>query len=307
MSVDVSIIIPVYNVEKYLNECLDSLLVQTNKSFEIIAINDGSKDNSLKILETYKDKFENIKIISQENSGLSQSRNNGINEAIGKYILFLDSDDLLTINAIEKLYSLGIENNLDLIIYDALAFDDISGKKNYSKYSRKTIYNKAVMSIDEYLEGAYRKSILASTLHLYKTEILKRNDIRFKNGILHEDEHFSMTSYQYIKKVGYISDKLYLRRYRSNSIMTGDLYSNNKSLESYKWILNEFINIRNKNGTSIYLKKLIDIRSSLILSNLIRYKKFTSKDLKRLSIQLGIKINYPRVIANIIIYKIIKR
>lgn len=91
--IKISIIIPVYNVEKYIEECLISVLNQTMKEIEIICINDGSTDNSLKILNNYKNKNENIRIVNQENSGLSNARNVGLSLAKGEYIFFLDSDD----------------------------------------------------------------------------------------------------------------------------------------------------------------------------------------------------------------------
>lgn len=304
MNIKVSVILPIYNVEKYLDDCLKSLLNQTLDEFEVIAINDGSKDNSYEILKGYKDKFKNITIINQENSGLSKSRNVGVLNASGEYVIFLDSDDMLEPKCLELLYNLAKENDLDLVTFDSLNFDELTGKENYKKTCRKNIYKKNVMSVDEYLIGSQKKCILVSTLHFYKTDIIKNNRLEFKNGILHEDEHFSIMSYQYIKKVGYVNKALYLRRCRPNSIMTGNRYNNNKSLESYKWVLKEYKNIKCKNKQNLELCKVIDKRGSLLLTNLIRYKNCSIDDIKILSKDLDIKINYTRLIANIILYKV---
>ena len=100
--VKVSVVIPVYNVEDYLRDCLDSIVNQTLKDIEIICINDGSTDNSLEILEHYKSKDERIKVISQENGGISAARNKGIDLASGDYISFIDSDDYIDNNFYEK-------------------------------------------------------------------------------------------------------------------------------------------------------------------------------------------------------------
>ena len=106
-NIKVSIIVPVYNVEKYLAQCLDSLINQTLKEIEIICVNDGSKDNSAKILTAYAQKYVRIKIINQTNQGLSAARNNGISVATGEYIGFVDSDDWVDIDFYKKLYSAG--------------------------------------------------------------------------------------------------------------------------------------------------------------------------------------------------------
>ena len=98
-----SIIVPVYNVESYLAKCLDSILCQSYKDYEIIAINDGSTDNSSKILKEYVDKYDNIIVINQENQGLSQARNNGVKEAKGEYIIFADSDDFIEKDLLKKI------------------------------------------------------------------------------------------------------------------------------------------------------------------------------------------------------------
>ena len=113
---DISIIVPIYNAERYINKCLNSIVKQTKKELEIILINDGSTDNTEKIIKTYKDK--RIKYFKNDNHGIGYSRNFGIEKATSKYIMFLDSDDYLKINACEELFKKAEKDNLDIVISD---------------------------------------------------------------------------------------------------------------------------------------------------------------------------------------------
>ena len=121
---DVSVIIPVYNVEKYLEECLDSVCNQTLANIEIICVNDGSTDGSVDILNAYAEKDDRIKIISQSNQGLGASRNNGLKASSGKYILFLDSDDYIDLTSLEKLVDNIVSNDSDMVLFKFQNFDD---------------------------------------------------------------------------------------------------------------------------------------------------------------------------------------
>lgn len=112
--IKISVIIPVYNVEMYLEQCVNSVMNQTLDDIEIICVNDGSTDNSLHILKELATKDKRLKIINQENLGLSEARNRGIKEAIGKYISFIDSDDWIDVDFLEKLYSAAEENQADI-------------------------------------------------------------------------------------------------------------------------------------------------------------------------------------------------
>ena len=123
-NVKVSVIIPVYNVELYLRECLDTVVNQTLKEIEIIIINDGSTDNSGEIIKKYENEYSNIISITQENHGLGNARNQGLNCAKGEFIYFMDSDDKIEIDMLEQLYTMAIEQNLEMILFDADVFSD---------------------------------------------------------------------------------------------------------------------------------------------------------------------------------------
>ena len=115
--IKISIIVPVYNTEKYLGVCLDSLISQTYKDIEIICVDDGSTDNSLQILNDYAAKDSRIKILTQKNQGPSVARNLGLEKAKGEYITFVDSDDWVSIDMCEKIYSKAIDTNADLVLF----------------------------------------------------------------------------------------------------------------------------------------------------------------------------------------------
>lgn len=137
-TIKVSIIVPVYNVEKYIRCCLDSLVNQTMSNIEIICINDGSTDNSLEILEEYAKKDDRIKIINQENKKQGAARNRGIEIAQGEFIGFVDSDDWVDLDYFEKLYTTALEYQSDVAVASVLKH-----KKNYQKYN---VYYKNIMA-----------------------------------------------------------------------------------------------------------------------------------------------------------------
>ena len=128
--IKVSVIVPIYNTEKYVVECLESIVNQTLKEIEIICIDDGSTDNSIEIVKCYS----NIKIIHQKHSGLSIARNTGMQNANGEYIYFCDSDDVLEANALEELYNYSKKNNLDMLCFDGNTFYDQESLKNKFPY-----------------------------------------------------------------------------------------------------------------------------------------------------------------------------
>ena len=178
----VSIIIPVYNVEKYLQECLESAINQTYKNIEIIAINDGSTDSSLAILEEYASKYGNLKIVNQENKGMSGARNAGLKVANGEYIYFLDSDDFIDLNMIEECVVLAEKNNLDIINFDAHVFYDGDFKSDFNpKYNRSKFLNQGIYLGQDFYRysrnnNAYRAAVWLS---FYRTDFLRNFNLNF--------------------------------------------------------------------------------------------------------------------------------
>lgn len=226
----VSIVIPVYNVELYLEECLESAVNQTLKDIEIIAVNDGSTDNSLNILKKYQDKYENFKIINQENKGLSGARNTGLKLCSGKYVYFLDSDDFIDENAMEYCYKEAEMHNLDIITFDAKVFydEDYKIQHVFENYDRKSKLDSEIMTGEEFYvksnhRGVYRAPVW---LNFFNREYLQKNNLYFYEGILHEDEIHTLKSYLMANKIKYLPREFFFRRIRSNSIMTSPLNIN---------------------------------------------------------------------------------
>ena len=229
----VSIIIPVYNTAPWLEECLNSVIHQTIDEIEIICVNDASTDASLTILEKYAEKDTRIKIISiPENKGQSHARNIGINMATGEYIYFLDSDDFISLNAAELLYNRAKEGDLDILFFDANSIFESEGMKkkhvNYCSYRKTDCGDKAVkgetlfrrfLDHDEWVAEVPRQ--------FYSSELIKGNGLRFYEGIIHEDVLFSFQCVMSANSVLYIPDRLFNRRFRTNSTINADKSARN--------------------------------------------------------------------------------
>ena len=213
-----SIIIPVYNVEKYLRDCLDSVLGQSLSDWEAVCVNDGSTDHSLSILEEYASRDSRITIISQPNGGLSAARNTGMNAAKGDYVIFLDSDDWLEPNALDIIASsMGDE---DLLCYSGRRYYEQENSYNNSDELQERHYSSG---IDYYNDNALRKrdfAFVCVVLRAYKRSYLEMNGLRFKEGILHEDNLFTPVACYYARMVSTINKCLYNYRVRRESITT---------------------------------------------------------------------------------------
>lgn len=214
----ISIIVPVYNVEEYLENCINSILNQTFKKFELILVNDGSTDNSLEICKRYKNIDDRICIIDKKNGGLSSARNAGLDIAKGEYIGFVDSDDYIHPQMYELLYNQIMKENADISMCEFKKVTEF----NKNELSDKIILNQkveilsnkeAVFKLGEKGEVIY----VVSWNKLYKKSIFK--NIRFKEGIIHEDEYIIHRLLYQINKLVYIKEKLYFYLQREGSIM----------------------------------------------------------------------------------------
>lgn len=212
-----SIIIPVYNVEPYLRECLDSVLAQTCGDWEAVCVDDGSTDGSAAILAEYAARDSRFRIVTQPNGGLSAARNTGLDHARGDYILFLDSDDWLENKALESINAqLSILNSQFQI--DMLCFGGWRGEQE----ERPTpaayptgwdYYNHQALAHHDF-------PFVCVVLRCYRREFLAKNHLRFREGILHEDNHFTPRVCLAAQRVAVIADPLYHYRIREGSIMT---------------------------------------------------------------------------------------
>ena len=211
--VKISIIIPVYNVEKYLRQCLDSLIGQTLKNIEIICVNDGSKDNSLEILREYKNKDSRIVIIDQINQGVSVARNNALKIAKGEYIGFVDSDDWVDADFFEKLYYSAIKNDCDIAV-GGIAWNFTSGELDFIdlKFKKSKIFNK---TSDKYKITRVAKAAYIWN-KIYKKELFEKLKLEFEPGICYEDMMFSHIILHESEKLVTVPNTFY--HYRANPL-----------------------------------------------------------------------------------------
>lgn len=213
---EVSVIVPVYQVEQYLRECLDSILKQTFLNMEIILVDDGSKDNSGKICDEYALKDNRVRVIHQVNKGLSDARNTGMNQMSGKYFMFVDSDDYISELMVEKLYEKAQETDSDIVCCNFRYFWENNEKASYSTKQRSEVLNSSEIFNHRKNERNYGFWTVAVN-KLYRTNSM--HSFRFRSGRIHEDEFWANDIYQKDLKVVTIEDTLYHYRQRHNSII----------------------------------------------------------------------------------------
>ncbi len=215
----ISVIIPVYNVENYLRQCLDSILNQTYTDFEVICVNDGSTDNSLNILNEYAKKDSRIKVISQKNKGPSKARNVGLKHANSEYICFIDSDDKIEPDFFEKLYA--VRDMSDLITVK-INYPNTTPDKQiwYNKFNLKK-----ETGLYKLTPSLFTKITMAVWGKLFKKSIIDKYKIKFQNG-LHEDSNFLYCYMSHIESIYYINEELYTHISNNPNSLTFEL--NNK-------------------------------------------------------------------------------
>lgn len=223
--ITLTVIIPVYNTEAYLRDCLDSVISQTVPFDDVIIINDGSTDKSRDICDYYAKSASYIRLVDTENHGLGAARNTGIEMATGDYMLFLDSDDMLDARTVEKLTHSLKKHAEDILYFDASAFSDSAEDGERLKwYERKGEVSTESMKGAEWLEMVYPHSFFISAcMAVYRRDYIIENAIRFPEGLYYEDNYFTIRMLCSADCVRYLPGKLYQRRFRPGSIMTGHL------------------------------------------------------------------------------------
>ena len=294
----ISVVIPVYNVEKYLRECVDSVLRQTYSNYEIILVDDGATDSSGMICDEYLTLDSRVKVIHQKNGGLSVARNTGLNNAKGDYIYFLDSDDYIEDVTLEHLVKCVNEEHPDFIFFDGYVFFDEcedDGSMSHFVRNRKYETNVGRNCILELLNNdEYRTPV---QFLLLKHEYLIKNNLMFYPGILHEDELFTFLVYHYNGKCSHVHEQLYARRIRPGSIMTGSKWLRRydsmmivyqeieKKYEDYpamnryltreaKWLLGNYYKLEEND------QKMVEDRHNALKKNIISHKGYGDIKLK---------------------------
>ena len=278
----VSVIVPVYNVEQYLEKCLDSLVNQTLDDIEIIIINDGSTDNSQKIINKYSKKYKNIKSYIQKNQGQAVARNIGLTHATGKYISYVDSDDYIEINMFKELYDEIEKNNFDIVI------SNIIKEENGGSYVFKNYWN-----IKNEPNKNFMTSHMGPVARLYNRELLVKNNFKFMEGVIYEDLGSIPILGMYTKKIKYIDKAYYHYRVRDGSSMKQKKY--NEKLESIFKVMDNL----SKNISEEYNEELEYLYiEHLLYSASLRFIEFNKKD-KLLKIRKIMKEKYPNYYRNI--------
>ena len=236
----VSIIIPVYNTEKYLRECLDSVLNQSLTDIEVICVNDGSTDSSLEIMNEYAAKDPRVIVIDSENHGQAHARDLALRQVKGKWVKFVDSDDMLTEGTLERQVKAAEADNADILVHTAESFYESEAlaerfKSYKNAYAIQGSYP-AVLSGPDYFQqacdsGDYHPAVW---LRLFRAEFLTKHDLRFKKRLFSsEDEFFTLLVSLHADRIRVLNEVGYLRRVRENSIMTAPM--------SMKYLRSRFI------------------------------------------------------------------
>lgn len=220
----VSLILPVYNVAPYLRECLDSCVNQTLSDIEIICINDGSTDNSLEILNEYASKDDRFTVISQENQGQGIARNKGIDIAKGEYIQFIDPDDWIELNMLEKLYNFAQEKKSNVVKVNYNDYNDYSGKLKVFDFAKQIkedfdydLNKTPYYSWRDLKNGCLTKLDLHVWAYFYKTEFVKNYNLKFAPNKHGEDHIFADGAILLTDRVDFLNEYLYYYRNRAGS------------------------------------------------------------------------------------------
>ena len=209
----ISVIIPVYNVEKYLSACMESIIHQTYKNLEIILVNDGSTDSCPQICEEYAAKDNRIKVIHKKNGGLSDARNSGLEIATGEFISFVDSDDLLSLDFCQRLLDALIESDADIVECDFVKFEEETEEINEVEETDFELFN--TLTALELLIKDYIQPMVWNKL--YRRQVLE--NIKFPIGKIHEDVFWTYRVLGNAKRIVKIKKKMYWYRQQAKSIM----------------------------------------------------------------------------------------
>ena len=216
--VKISVVIPIYNAEKYIAQCLNSIINQTIRDIEIICVNENSTDATPQILETFKKFDSRIKIINKEKSGSSSAgRNYGIKTARGKYVYFIDNDDFISTNYLENMYKIAEKENADIVINDNINAFYENDLKTQKPFIKQTFKNGVYSVTPSFIQERHINSLPWSKL--YKKEFLEKNNLKFPEKYIYEDEYFYFTLMPFLNKAVQYNCGMYYYRQRKSSIM----------------------------------------------------------------------------------------
>ena len=242
--VKVSVVLPVYNVEDYLEDCLDSIVNQTLGDIEIICINDGSTDKSLEILNKYAEKDNRMIVISQENGGHAVATNMGMSMAKGEYLYLMDSDDIVKLNTLEDTYNIAKDSDLDFVIFKAINYNDSQDSyyetEVYSMPNLKKVVGTNVFNYKDLPENVLFNLSVTPWSKLYNREFIERIGAKFPEGLVFEDNVFFWQVIFNAERIYFHDEFLFIRRWYSTSSTTVGDKRFLDSIKVYNLIWEEF-------------------------------------------------------------------
>lgn len=289
----VSVIIPMYNTGEYIEEAIRSIMNQTLSQIEIIVVDDGSTDNSLEIAKRLQNIDNRIIIYLQENKGQAVARNNGLSHAVGNYIYFMDSDDILHIDALKTCYDKCTSEDLDFTFFDAETFSEDNLSLPIS-YIRKGIISTKTETGLLSLNNQIDKAVYRIPLWLYfiNRNYLKQQKLDFYIGLKHEDQIFTAKLFVGALRVAYIPEVFFFRRLRPGSIMTGrytmtsvkDYFAVADNLLAFAQNQNKLVyktinkTVRFIFDPAIYMANILNLKERLSIAKtcMLHYRKYIS-------------------------------
>ena len=258
VSPKISVIVPAYNVEDYIYDCLISIIKQTFKELEIIVINDGSTDNTRSIIKIFMQFDKRIRLIDKKNNGVGSARNDGLKAALGECVLFVDSDDIVKDkDSFEKIYQKYVENHVDMVVFGALNLKN--EKLHKSSYGIEKIsinLKKQVIEQAEIQREIFKMPVL-SVCKLYSRKFLQENEICFQEGCIGEDQIFFVKSILLAKNLYIINENYYgYRRLRKNSLTFCKKKNDNSVILNF-YAIEEFL--KNQEFPQKLIDKILDL------------------------------------------------
>lgn len=304
----ISVVIPVYNVKKYLAEAIESVLIQDVERMEVIAINDGSNDGSAVLLDDYAKNEPRVKVIHQMNRGLSAVRNLGLKLARGKYIYFLDSDDILLPGTLHKVIERLEDTDSDIARFSVNLTDEEGNlRKQLDKNKVNGLDVASAVKGEMFLHFLFQNQLYGSIVQkfVFLKSFLVQNHLQFDEGFIHEDEAFTMESLCRAEKVVSFNEVMLLKRTRSGSIMS--THRNEQNILGWTKAVKRLLEFLDNNSVSEQAEKVMKSKmSQLVLISLNQIKKLnkqqdqslnlydyiTKEDLRKIGFIFSLKVKF---------------
>lgn len=314
MSELVSVVIPIYNVEKYLCQCVDSVLAQSYTNIEVILVDDGATDSCPQICDDYEKKDVRVKVIHKRNGGLSDARNAGLRIALGEYICFFDSDDVVHNDIIAELYRACTENKADISTCFFERFTEERSGNNENKIQNQDCTGKELIS--RIYNGQGEKIAFVAWNKLYKKDLFEKHNILYPVGKHHEDTYTTYKLLYYAKSVCIVPKELYYYRVRQGSIMNSvfslkrledieareeaiEFYSNQAENALLKLAVNDYFGSSVRTYGDAHRSTCKEAETKIINDCYSVWNKYSSLLEWKKRFFYGLFLKYPNMISNI--------